>query len=316
MPVKWRWAPGICAEPTSVSNRRLCQGGELAIVRVEIPHSSNSGSAALLGVSLVMTDATVTSPATTYERRGAAAWIRLTRPEKRNALDTAVLAGIAAGLDRAEADGTRAVVLTGSGQAFCAGADLSAVGGGLDNPAEIEQLLEDAGKLTLRIEAHPAPVIAAVNGAAVAGGLELVLACDLVVAAQSALLADGHAKWGLFPGAGSSVRLPRLIGTNRARQLLYTGAALSAQQMYEFGVVNQVVPDEELESAVDALCARLAAGSAAGLARMKRVINTAATMPVADGLALELVEAREHLRSPDVAEGLAAFAEHRRPRFA
>jgi enoyl-CoA hydratase/carnithine racemase len=258
----------------------------------------------------------VTSPATAYERRGAAAWIRLTRPERRNALDADVLAGIGAGLDRAATDGARVVVLTGSGRAFCAGADLSAVDAGLDDAAGIERLLEDAGKLTLRIEAHPAPVIAAVNGAAVAGGLELVLACDLVVAAQSATLADGHAKWGLFPGAGSSVRLPRLIGANRARELIYTGAALSAQQMYDLGVVNQVVPDEELQSAVDALCARLATGSAAGLARMKRVINAAATMPVADGLAVELAEARQHLRSPDVAEGLAAFAEHRRPRFA
>jgi enoyl-CoA hydratase len=263
-----------------------------------------------------MTDATVTSPATAYERRGPAAWIRLTRPEKRNALDADMLAGIAAGLDRAAADGARAVVLTGSGRAFCAGADLTAVDGGLDDPAGIGQLLEDAGKLTLRIEAHPAPVIAAVNGAAVAGGLELVLACDLVVAAHCATLADGHAKWGLFPGAGSSVRLPRLIGPNRARELLYTGAALTAQQMCDLGVVNQVVPDAELDSAVDALCARLASGSAAGLARMKRVINAAATMSVADGLALELAEARQHLRSPDVAEGLAAFAEHRRPRFA
>ena len=293
-----------------------CHGRGLAIGHLEIPHSSNGASAAPLEVSLAMTDATVTSPATAYERRGAAAWIRLTRPEKRNAIDADMLAGIEAGLDRAAAEGARAVVLTGSGRAFCAGADLSAVGDGLDDLAGIEQLLEDAGKLTLRIEAHPAPVIAAVNGAAVAGGLELVLASDLVVAAQSATLADGHAKWGLFPGAGSSVRLPRLIGINRARELLYTGAALSAQQMYDLGVVNRVVPDEELESAVDAVCARLATGSAAGLARMKRVINAAATMPMADGLALELAEARQHLRSPDVAEGLAAFAEHRRPRFA
>jgi enoyl-CoA hydratase len=263
-----------------------------------------------------MTDATVTCPATAYERRCAAAWIRLTRPEKRNAIDADVLAGINAGLDRAVADGTRVVVLTGSGSAFCAGADLTAVGGGLDDLAGIERLLEDAGKLTLRIEAHPTPVVAAVNGAAVAGGLELVLACDLVVAAQNATLADGHAKWGLFPGAGSSVRLPRLIGANRARELLYTGAARTAQQMYELGVVNRVVPDDELDSAVQAVCERLAAGSAAGLARMKRVINAAQAMPVADGLALELAEARQHLRSPDVAEGLAAFAEHRHPRFA
>jgi enoyl-CoA hydratase len=262
-----------------------------------------------------MTDATLTNSATLYERRGAAAWIRLTRPDKRNAIDADMLAGINVGLDRAAGDGARVVVLTGSGSAFCAGADLTAVGGGLDDPAAIDQLLEDAGKLTLRIEAHPTPVVAAVNGVAVAGGLELVLACDLVIAVDSAMLADGHAKFGLFPGGGSSVRLPRLIGANRARYLLYTGDPLTAQQMCDIGVVNKVVPDDQLEAAVDSVCERLAARSAAGLARMKRVIAAAATLPVADGLALELAEAREHLRSPDVAEGLAAFAEHRRPRF-
>jgi enoyl-CoA hydratase/carnithine racemase len=262
-----------------------------------------------------MTHTHVTSPATAYERRGPAAWIRLTRPEKRNAINGALLAGIADGLDRAAEERARVVVLTGSGPAFCAGADLTAVGGQLDDPAAIGKLLEEAGQLTLRIESHPAPVIAAVNGAAVAGGLELLLACDLVVAAHSAKLADGHAKWGLFPGAGSSVRLPRLIGANRARQLIYTGDTVTAQQAYELGVVNQVVADDELDAAVAALCARLASRSAAGLARMKRVINTAATMPVADGIALELAEARQHLHSPDVAEGLAAFAAGRRPSF-
>ena len=264
---------------------------------------------------MFMTHTPVSSPATTYERRGPAAWIRLSRPEKRNAINADLLAGINAGLDRAEDEAARVVVLTGSGPAFCAGADLTAVGGQLHDPAAIEKLLNDAGKLTLRIEAHPTPVIAAVNGAAVAGGLELVLACDLVVAAESAMLADGHARYGLFPGAGSSVRLPRLIGANRARELLYTGAPTSARRMYELGVVNQVVPDEELENAVDALCARLAAGSADGLARMKRVINAASRMSVTDGLNLELATAREHLHSPDVAEGLAAFAAGRRPNF-
>src|SRR5262249_22731296 len=97
---------------------------------------------------------------------------------------------------------------------------------------------------------------------------------------------------------------------------LYTGDSLTAQQMCDIGVVNKVVPDDELDDAVDALCARLAANSAAGLARMKRAIASTAALPTAGGLVRELAEAREHLRSPDVAEGLAAFAEHRRPRFA
>lgn len=263
-----------------------------------------------------MTDVIALTEGTSYERRGPAAWIRLTRPDKRNALNPAVLAGIETGLDRAQAEGARTVVLTGSGSAFCAGADLAHVLGGLDDLGAIEQLLEEAGKLTLRIEAHPAPVIAAVNGVTVAGGLELMLACDLVIAAQSATIADGHATWGLFPGAGSSVRLPRLIGLNRARHLMYTGKAVSAQTMHELGAVNEVVADDELEAAVDALCAKLAKTSASGLARMKRAINDTFALPAADALAVELAAAREHLRSADVAEGLAAFAQGRRPNFA
>jgi enoyl-CoA hydratase/carnithine racemase len=106
-----------------------------------------------------------------------------------------------------------------------------------------------------------------------------------------------------------------VIGANRARQLIYTGDTVTAQQAYELGLVNQVVADDELDEAVEALSARLAGRSAAGLARMTRVINATATMPVADGIALELAEARQHLHSPDVAEGLAAFAAGRRPSF-
>jgi enoyl-CoA hydratase len=256
------------------------------------------------------------SDATSYEVRGPAAWIRLTRPDKCNALNPDVLAGIGAGLDRAERDGARAVVIAGSGPVFCAGADLTHVLDGMDDLDAIARLLDEAGTLTRRIEAHPAPVIAAVNGAAVAGGLELVLACDLVVAAENATFADGHVAYGLFPGAGSSVRLPRLIGANRARYLMYTGASLSAAEMLTLGVVCEVAPPDRLEAAVEDLCRRLARASRAGLARMKRVIREAGDLPLADGLELELAEARAHLRSPDVAEGLAAFAEGRRPRFA
>ncbi|WP_433199738.1 enoyl-CoA hydratase/isomerase family protein [Nocardia sp. CA-107356] len=256
------------------------------------------------------------SDATSYEVRGPAAWIRLMRPDKRNALNPDILAGIGAGLDRAERDGARAVVIASSGPVFCAGADLTHVLDGIGDLDGIARLLGDAGTLTRRIEAHPAPVVAAVNGAAVAGGLELVLACDLVVAAENATFADGHVAYGLFPGAGSSVRLPRLIGANRARHLMYTGGSLSAEQALALGIVCEVAPSDQLEAAVEALCHRLARGSRAGLARMKRVIREAGDLSLADGLELELAEARAHLRSPDVAEGLAAFAEGRRPRFA
>jgi enoyl-CoA hydratase/carnithine racemase len=262
-----------------------------------------------------MSDATATTTSTRYELRDRTAWIHLTRPDKRNALNPDVLAGIATGLDRATDDDARVVVLAGSGTAFCAGADLSHVRGSLDDLTAIEDLMATAGRLTLRMEAFPSPIIASVNGAAVAGGLELVLACDLVVAAESATFSDGHAAFGLFPGAGASVRLPRLIGANRARGLMYTATTLDARTMHALGVVNDVVPDDELAAAVDRLASRVAHGSRDAVARMKRAIQVGMNLPTEEALAFELAQAREHLHSADVAEGLSAFAEHRRPSF-
>jgi enoyl-CoA hydratase len=262
-----------------------------------------------------MSDATATTSSTRYELRDRTAWVHLTRTDKRNALDPDVLAGISAALDRAMDDDARVVVLAGSGKAFCAGADLSHVLDGLDDLSAIEDLLATAGRLTMRMEAYPSPIIAAVNGAAIAGGLELVLACDLVVAAESATFSDGHAAFGLFPGAGASVRLPRLIGANRARHLMYTAETLDARCMQGLGVVNEVFPDDELEQAVERLATSLARGSRDTLARMKRAIRVGLDLPLDEALALELAQAREHLQSADVAEGLSAFAERRRPSF-
>jgi enoyl-CoA hydratase len=258
---------------------------------------------------------TTTAPATEYELRGSAAWIRLMRPEKMNAIDRDVIDGIATGLDRALEDDARSVVLTGSGRVFCAGADLKQALSGLDDLTAIDSLLGEAGAIIRRIAQHPTPVIAAVNGTAVAGGLELILACDLVVAAQEATLADGHANYGVFPGGGSSVLLPRIMGTTRAKQLIFTGRAASATEMQKLGVVNDVVPREQLEDAVQSLCETLAQRSREMLARAKKVMRESFVMPIEQALDLEADACRAQLRSADAAEGLAAFSEGRRPNF-
>jgi enoyl-CoA hydratase/carnithine racemase len=259
--------------------------------------------------------AAVTTAPVQYALRGPAAWITLATPERMNAIDAETLDAIAAGLDRSLADGARAVVLTGSGRAFCAGADLRRVLGSLDELSSVDDLLVRSGELMRRIEQHPVPVIAAVNGITIAGGLELVLACDLVIAADGATLADGHITYGLFPGAGGGARLARRIGPARAKDLLFTGRAASAQEMCDAGLVNRVVPGEALEPAVQALCEQLAALSRDALAGMKAVVGDGLDLSLDDAVALELDAARRHLRSPSVAEGLAAFAEGRRPDF-
>jgi len=258
---------------------------------------------------------TATPPATAYEMRGTAAWIRLARPQQMNAIDGDVLDGIAAGLDRALADGARSVVLTGSGPVFCAGANLKNALRGLDDRTLIDGLLAEARVVFRRIAEHPTPVIAAVNGAAVAGGLELILSCDLVVASEEATLADGHANYGVFPGGGSSVLLPEIIGMARAKHLIFTGRSASAREMQQLGVVNDVVPANQLEAAVESLCETLARRSGEMQARAKRVMRETADLPQEQALDLELAACREQLRSPDAAEGLAAFSEGRRPNF-
>lgn len=255
-----------------------------------------------------------------YARDGAVAWIVMDRPDKLNALSPEAVDGLAVALDRAEADReARVIALTGAGSSFCAGADLSRV---LDRDAdgaglELPDFLRSIGRVCTRIAEHPLPVIAAVHGNAVAGGLELLLACDLVVASEDARIGDGHARYGMFPGAGGLVRLPARIGATRAKYLLFTAESWGAEQMREVGLVNQVVPRADLESAVQRLGMRLAGFSAAGIAGMKRVVERGADLPAARALELELAECEAYIAAGgDFDEGLRAFRDRRKPSFA
>jgi enoyl-CoA hydratase/carnithine racemase len=158
-------------------------------------------------------------------------------------------------------------------------------------------------------------VIAAVNGLAIAGGMELVLACDLVLAADTARLGDAHANFGVFPGAGGAAILPRKLPANVAKFLLFTGDTLSAADMKGFGLVNEVVAPEQLIEAAQKLGEKLAEKSPAVLRRMKRVANETSDKSLDDALRDELLELRTHLRSYDMQEGLRAFLEKRKPDF-
>lgn len=254
-----------------------------------------------------------------YVVKGGAARITLNRPDELNAIDAGVIAGIDAALDAAAADeAAAAVVLTGAGRAFCAGADLKFLN---DVPVEqrgeaIAGFLGRASALMDRIEAFPKPVIAAVNGLATAGGMELVLCCDIVLAARSARLGDGHANFGLLPGAGGSVRLPRKIGPTRAKYLFFTGDLVQAEELVAPGLINRVVEDGELADAVDALVRKLSSKSPLGLARMKRLADDGLNQPAGTAMRLELATSALHLHSHDFQEGLSAFNEKRKPRFA
>lgn len=250
-----------------------------------------------------------------YEVRGAAAWITLNRPHVHNALSMEVLDGVHRGLERASEDSAvRAVVIAANGRMFCAGADLTMAHGMLTG-ADLSVFLARAAAIFEAVAAHPTPVIAAVQGGVIAGGLELVLACDLVVAAEQATFCDGHARYGLFPAAGGATRLPRRIGVNRAKQLLFTAESWSAERMREAGLVNEVVPADRLHDAVAEVARRIARLSPTGLRGMKQVVDAGSDLSLPDALALELAACREQSATADFAEGLASFAERREPAF-
>jgi enoyl-CoA hydratase len=252
------------------------------------------------------------------EKKGAAMWLTIDRPHALNALTLNVADGMSAGLRRAEDDpDIRVVVITATGRAFCSGADLKNVTESITGASNVDQIAFTARLAALfsQIEASKLPVIAAVNGLALAGGLELILVCDIVLAVESAKIGDGHSNYGLLPGGGSSVRLPRRIGPTRAKYLLFTGDLVPARELEDAGLINLVVPDGELEGAVDALVAKLGKKSPIGLARMKWAVNDGLEQPTATAVRLELALSDAHRYSEDMREGLAAFNEKRAPQF-
>jgi enoyl-CoA hydratase/carnithine racemase len=250
---------------------------------------------------------------------GALAWITLNRPEAMNSMSPQMVADLNAALDIVEAHrDVRCLAIRGTGKAFCAGADLKAVkafGDGEDQAGAVRAFLGRATALLRRIEQLPLPVIAAVNGLALAGGLETVLVCDLVLAAEDAKFGDAHARYGLIPGWGASARLPRKIGSNRAKSMMFTADMVSAATMAEWGLVHQVVPGDRLESAVQELAARMTDKSPLGLRRMKQLVDDGLEQPLEVALRNERVMVEAHNHSHDRREGLEAFAQKRPPRF-
>jgi enoyl-CoA hydratase/carnithine racemase len=256
-----------------------------------------------------------TSSVIGYRVEGSTAWVTLNRPEARNALSFDVLDGIEGAFVLAASDASvRVVVLAANGPVFCAGADLKMVLGALDGEG-VTPFLRRAAEVFDQVARHPQPVIAAVQGLVVAGGLELVLACDLVVAAESATFGDGHTRYGLFPAAGGATRLPRRIGANRAKHLLFTAETWTATRMYEAGLVAEVVSPDALIERAGALAAVIAQRSPLGLAGIKRVVEEGLDQPLSDALTAEFTACQQYADSPDFLEGLRAFSERREPGF-
>jgi enoyl-CoA hydratase/carnithine racemase len=209
------------------------------------------------------------------------------------------------------------VILTGTGRAFCAGADLKAIQDqeGAVDPDGAAAFVHEVSAVAKRLAQLPMPVIAAINGIALAGGLEFLLACDLVLAAEGAPIGDAHANYGLLPGAGGSVRLPRIVGETVAKYMMFTGRSVPAEDLMVHGLVNETVPAEQLQDRAMLLATELCQRSKLGLATMKRLIDDGLSQPLDTALRLEAHAHDAHSHSRDFAEGLAAFRERRAPRF-
>jgi enoyl-CoA hydratase/carnithine racemase len=250
------------------------------------------------------------------ERDGGVARIILDRPEQLNAVSPALLDGLDAACAAIEADAqVRVATLTASGRAFCAGADLRVVQQLAPDPVRWREFMARWRQVYDRVERLPVPVIAGVHGMALAGGLELTLVCDLVLADAEARLGDQHANFGLVAGGGGSQRLPRLIGARRAKELMLLGGWLSAEDALGWGLVNRVVPAGQVGAATRELARELAAKSGPASRLVKDLVNRGLGLPLPEALDLEGEEVARHMRSPDAVEGLRAFAEKRRPRF-
>ena len=251
------------------------------------------------------------------EVRGFGAWIRLNRPGQKNAINMAMLDELNRVLHALQEDeGVRVLVLTGTGDVFCAGVDLKGALPSINDAAPgAKDLLDKCDDVYGFLRNFPKPVIAALNGLTLAGGLELAMCCDLVYAADTAGIGDAHSNFGVVPGAGGAAVLPRKIGLNRAKYLLFSGEFLPAAEMERYGLVNRVVPAGDLTAEVEALVGKLAAKSPLVLRRMKAVANASMDMTQENALRLEMLHMRQHCRSHDLAEGLRAFAEKRKPEF-
>lgn len=251
------------------------------------------------------------------EHRGAVTWLYLNREKALNAISMQCMRELHAALelvrDRAE---TRVLVLSGKGRAFCAGADLSGaappkIGEAPSGPT----FLELGDRMESVLNTLPKPVIAAVNGICCGGGIELALMADFILAADTAKIGDAHANFGAMPGGGATARLPRVVGLNMARYMMFTGDLFPAAEMQAAGLVTRVFPAADFEAEVQKIAEKIAEKSPLGLARMKQLLESGMDTPLVHALRQEKAMSQLQMASWDAGEGGRAFMEKRKPQF-
>ena len=246
---------------------------------------------------------------------GGIAVIRFNRPEKMNAIGAVTRSQLADAIKQAERDdAVRVVVLTGSGRAFCSGADVTemAPGAGMRTPEDVGNVLRNEYMpMLMRLRTMPKPVIAAMNGPAIGIGASYALACDIRIATPEAYILEAFINIGLAPDGGVSWLLPRLAGTGIAYEMFFTGKPLSAADAHRLGVINRIVPAERLEEEVHDLANQLVAQPRQALAGAKRSVNHALVSSYDDAMEFESYLQEAQAASSEFAEGVQAFLARR-----
>jgi len=241
--------------------------------------------------------------------------LKINRPKVLNALNRATLLEIQRALKELEKDPeVRVLIITGEGEkAFVAGADISEMAP--MNPKEALEFSKLGHETLNLIEEFPSPVIAAVNGYALGGGLELVLACDIILASENARLGLPEVTLGICPGFGGTQRLPRLIGKARAKELIFTGEMIDAKKAYEFGIVNKVVPQDKLLDEAKEIARKIAKNGPLAVRAAKRLVEKGLETSLRNGEAMEIEAWANLFATEDQKEGMKAFLEKRKPEF-
>jgi enoyl-CoA hydratase len=259
----------------------------------------------------------VDGPEVLIRQEGVVGIIELARPQKFNSLTVSLAEQVEQAVDRfaQPASGVKAILLCSQGKVFSTGADLEEIKISRRDPKELKHFLARGHRMLAKLEDCPLPVVAAVQGMALAGGIETMLACDIVFCASDARIGDQHAKYGFIPGWGGTQRLARVIGLRRALDLMLTGRWIDARIALEWGLVNYVVEPEKLRAAALAYCQDFAKRSRTGIATMKTALRKGLEGSQEKGLLMELDVVGAALMNPDVGEGLAAFEGRRDPVF-
>ncbi len=249
------------------------------------------------------------------ERKERAAWITLNKPAVKNAMGRQTLADLLSAFDEIRQEPLVAVtVIEGAGRNFCTGMDLREIPGPTGPGAEEFTRLAD--QVFLGIEKFNKVTVAVIRGYCLAGGLEIALGCDFVLAEENSRIGDGHINLpGFVPNGGASIRLPRLLGTRKAKELLLTGDIISGKEAERLGLVNTALPAEKLDTAVSALVAKLCEKSPLGLEYMKKLINASGECSLETGLLMERSTVKHLRATADCAEAEAARRDKRKPKF-